>query len=75
MNKNNMCDGTHCAKADGEVRLLPVGNTSDHGNMIICHTCYLFEIAYRKRENQRLSKDCQFKTPSWSELKIYEGAS
>ncbi len=71
MNKNNMCDGTHCAKADGEVKLLPTGGD---GNMIICQTCFLHEIAYRKRENQRLSKDCQFKTPAWSELKIYEGA-
>ena len=66
--KNPNCDNDKCASETGEVRVLPTGGD---GNAILCHTCFLHELRYRRERNQALSKDCQFKLPAWETLKIY----
>lgn len=70
MPANDMCDGSGPC-SPGEVRVLPVGSSPHHGNMILCFSCFNREIAWRKERNRQLGKDCQFKTPFWNELKIY----
>ncbi len=39
--------------------------------MILCWRCHTREIQFRKERNRELSKDCQFKLPTWDSLKIY----
>ncbi len=67
---NNNCDGDHCTRSVGEVRVLPTGGDS---NAILCRSCYEHELAYRRERNGELSADCQFKLPGWNELKVYGG--
>jgi len=62
------CDGSHCQKPDGEVRLLPTGGSS---NLILCHACYLHEIRYRKERNRDLGLTFQFSLPRWEDLEVY----
>lgn len=71
MNLNPMCDGEHCEKREGEVRLLPYGGS---GNLILCNSCLGYELAWRLKRNRELSKDCQFALPSWDSLKVYANA-
>lgn len=68
-NKNNMCDGSHCLRSDGEVRVLA---TSKSSNAILCNACFHFEIGYRKGRNKDLGSAFQFKLPDWEDLKVYE---
>ncbi len=72
--QNPNCDGDKCRKESGEVRLLPLDKDTVHGgNLILCHACYTYEIAYRKERNSELSKGCQFDLPAWESLKVYGG--
>lgn len=73
--KNPNCDNDKCASATGEIRVLPLGSKSYHGNSILCERCYQHEMSYRRKRNRALSKDCQFETPSWNDLKIYAPAT
>lgn len=68
MTTNPNCDGGHCLRATGEVRVLPVGG---EGNAILCRTCFYREIAFRKERNLELSPDCRFDLPAWDTLKVY----
>lgn len=73
MPKNWSCDNDKCASATSPVRLLP---TSNGGNMIVCHSCYLHEMSFRRSENERLrgrSGGDAYKTPDWSALEVYKG--
>lgn len=65
---NPNCDGDHCGKTSGEVRVLPTGGDS---NAILCRVCYWFELAFRKERNRELDRDAQFDLPAWSSLKVY----
>lgn len=68
--ENYNCDGSgpHVTK---EVRVLPTGSQPHHGNMILCLGCFYAEMQFRKERNRELSKDCQFKLPTWDSLKVY----
>lgn len=66
MNNPN-CDGSGPCHS-GQVRVLPTGGDS---NAILCRYCFNREIAFRVDRNRELSKDCQFKLPTWDSLKIY----
>lgn len=66
--KNPNCDNDKCHSSTGEVRVLPTGGD---GNAILCFGCFLHEIAWRRERNRELSKECQFKLPSWESLKVY----
>lgn len=68
MSKNPMCDGSRCRSSQGQVRVLPHGDN----NHILCHTCYLAEIAYRKERNKELDPNVRYDLPKWEDLKIYE---
>ena len=70
---NPMCDGSGPC-ADGEVRVLPVGSSPHHGNMILCRLCFGRELAWRRDRNHDLAKDCQFKLPAWETCEVYGGA-
>lgn len=65
---NPNCDGGHCKKSTGQVRVLPTGGSS---NAILCHDCYRNEIAYRIERNRDLSDRNKFDLPNWLSLKIY----
>jgi hypothetical protein len=67
---NPNCDGSGpCLK--GEVRVLPLGTSPHHGNIILCKNCFRHEINWRYERNTELSRDCQFRTPEWLECKLY----
>lgn len=66
MNNPN-CDGSGPCHPS-QVRVLPTGGDS---NGILCRYCFNREIAFRRDRNRDLSKDCQFKLPTWDSLKIY----
>lgn len=68
--QNPNCDGSGPCHP-GQVRVLPTGSQPHHGNMIICRACFNREIAFRKERNRELSKDCQFRLPTWETLKVY----
>jgi hypothetical protein len=64
---NPNCDGDHCRKEIGEVRLLPIGGD---GNIIVCQSCYAHEMKYRRN---RIALDkVEFDLPKWEALKLYE---
>ncbi len=65
---NNNCDGSGPHSINPEVRVLPTGGDS---NAILCFTCFLRELQFRKQRNKELSKESQFKLPSWESLKKY----
>jgi hypothetical protein len=68
--RNYNCEGhpeNRCLPL-GEVRVLPAGGDS---NMILCFNCFRHEMAFRKEQNQELTKDSQFEIPSWDSLKVY----
>lgn len=67
--KNNNCDGACCTLEHGEVRVLPIGGSS---NAILCRDCFEVEMRYRKMRNKELGLSFQFKIPDWKELKVYE---
>lgn len=69
MAHNNNCDGTHCWAEDGEVRVLPLGGG---GNLILCRSCFEYEIRYRKERNKELGTAAQFDLPVWESLKVYK---
>lgn len=66
---NPNCDGAWCKRDDGEVRVLPYGGD---GNLILCFSCYAHEMQFRRERNQKLAPDCQFETPEWKDLKVYD---
>lgn len=70
-NLNPNCDGSHCQNATGEVRVLPLGKSAHHGNLILCHSCYYHEITWRKEENKRLAADAHYLLPTWDSLATY----
>lgn len=68
---NPNCDGSG-PHTLGEVRVLPLGTIPDHGNLILCHACYMRELRYRIERNRELSKDCQYRLPAWETMKPYK---
>lgn len=68
---NPNCNGEHCVNITGEVRLLPLGKQPDHGNLILCRTCFNHEIAWRKQRNLELADSAAFSLPKWEDLKVY----
>lgn len=66
MNNPN-CDGSG-PHASGTVRVLPYGGD---GNLILCHSCYMREMQYRRERNRELGQDCKFKLPAWNDLRVY----
>jgi hypothetical protein len=69
MENTNCCgSGPHRA---GEVRVMPMGG---HGNLILCRSCWLSEINWRRRRNAELGEFAQFALPPWDSGKTYEAA-
>lgn len=71
MNANSNCDGGHCSSEAGEVRVLPLGTNPDHGNLILCRSCFEHELRYRRERNLELASDCQYRLPTWESLTVY----
>lgn len=65
-----MCDGSGPCDP-GRVRVLPIGPSPHHGNLILCRCCFERELAYRLERNRELSTDCAFKLPKWTDCEIY----
>lgn len=55
--------------ACSELRILPAGGSS---NILVSLRSYKIEIDFRKERNRTLGKDCQFKTPAWEDLEVYD---
>lgn len=69
LHHNPNCDGSHCSRPQGEVRLLPTGGG---GNLIVCRACFEHEMRWRRDRNRELADDCKFDLPAWESLKVYE---
>lgn len=69
--QNPNCDGAHCTVERGEVRLLPMESA---GNAILCYSCFLHELGFRRQENYRLNPSVRFALPAWDSLKVYPAA-
>ncbi len=67
---NPLCDGSGPCHP-GEVRVLPLGSSPHHGNMILCWLCFVREKQWRKERNEDLSLDCAFDLPAWESLTVY----
>lgn len=67
----NECDGPGPHSTKKEVRLLPTGGG---GHVIVCHQCYVKEMAYRRSHNQRLSTSLQYPLPPWESLMVFKRA-
>ena len=67
--KNPNCDNELCKDPNGEIRVLPTGDSS---NALLCFTCFLHEMQFRHERNKELSEDCKFDTPTWKSLEIYD---
>lgn len=65
---NPNCDGEHCARDTGEVRVLP---TDSEGNAILCRGCFDYEMAFRRERNHELEGANKFDLPTWDSLKVY----
>ena len=70
INDNPHCDGSG-PHSGMEIRVLPISACPDHGNLLLCHACFLLELAYRRERNEELDPDCQYSLPRWEECKIY----
>ena len=68
-NQNPNCDNYRCISNAGEVRVLPI---SGEGNAILCHSCLLHEMEFRRGRNRELGGASQFELPAWEGLQIYE---
>ena len=69
-NKNNNCDNNKYKSNNGEVRVLPSGGDS---NLILCKSCFDFEINYRLSRNiQSATPTNVFEILKWEDLKVYE---
>jgi hypothetical protein len=68
---NPMCDGGRCHIDTGEVRVLPLGKSPHHGNLILCKPCFEHELNFRRERNRDLGKDAQFALPAWDSLEVY----
>lgn len=66
--EQNNCDGSG-PHALGTVKVLPTGGD---GNMILCRSCWLAEIRYRKERNRDLGDFAKFDLPTWESGKVYE---
>ena len=66
--KNPNCDNDKCARADGDVRVLPAGGDN---NLILCYSCFMHELRFRRERNRTFAPDCYFHLPMWTDLEIY----
>ena len=64
----NNCDGSG-PHLSGEVRVLPLGKDPNHGNLIVCRSCYNREIDYRVERNADVAQP--YDLPAWTELEVY----
>lgn len=67
---NPNCDGDHCTSTTSETRLLPIGSNPHHGNLILCHACFCYELQWRRERNKELAKECAFRLPQWESLTV-----
>ena len=67
--QNYNCDGNHCKEINDEVRYLKMSNNS---GLILCRSCFGYEIKWRKLRNKELEKQNRFDLPVWDRLEIYE---
>jgi hypothetical protein len=65
---NNVdCNGDKCSPySSKQVRILPTGGGS---NAILCKSCYINEIEFRK---YRINQGVDYELPKWEDLKVYE---
>lgn len=70
--ENPNCDNDRCISKTGEVRKLPMSRDPMGGNLILCKTCFLHEIAWRGERNEELEGDVRFQLPKWDELEVYQ---
>jgi len=68
MGRNNMCDGSHCNKETGEVKLYPLGGG---GNLILCGVCWAHENKYNYNRGRETGRPEDFPQHDWYKAKVY----
>jgi hypothetical protein len=64
---NNDCCGAG-PHTPGEVRVMPCGGDS---NLILCRSCWLREIVYRRERNSALGEFARYSLPAWDTAEVY----
>lgn len=67
--QNPDCCNSLCIKADGEVRILPLGGGA---NLTLCLNCFNHEMRYRRDRIKEGADPESFKVKQWSELRVYD---
>ncbi len=67
----NTCDHGH--QTTEEVRVLPLGRSPHHGNLILCRRHYQREMTYRRERARETGAD-KWEFPEWDTLDVYGGA-
>lgn len=66
--QNPNCDNSKCTSPTSEVRVLPTGGD---GNMIICRSCFRYEMAYRTQRKRETGSN-NWHIVTWESLKVYD---
>lgn len=67
MREQMNCDGSGPHNA-GEVRVLPLAGG---GNLILCYSCWLRELQWRRLRNRELAPEARYDLPAWEALNVY----
>ena len=59
------CDG-RCYRENVEVAKLRHSEEPHHGNSILCHQCWDYEMSWRKDRNEDLGNFAQYEILSWA---------
>lgn len=68
---NPNCDGGRCKRADGEVRVYPIGGS---GNLILCLDCWQHENRYNRDRGRETGAPENFPEHDWYTARVYGGA-
>jgi len=67
-NRNPNCDGSHCAVANGPVKVYPLGGG---GNLILCHACFAHENRYRHARGVETKAPENWPQVAWAKAEPY----
>ncbi len=65
---NPNCDGSHCSRDTGPVRLYQLGGG---GNLILCQSCFAHENAYRRDRGKATGEPANWPQVPWETATPY----
>ena len=65
------CDGAHCRHDSGELRVYPVSDNPDHGNMILCRDCWRQENSFQSMRARTQDGPATVTLRNWHHARPY----